>query len=68
MDICDEIRIAWAEWTLKHKDEAKQVILPSSKYQSLERYSQDRSDGFCSIGTFCGMKVYAYEGDEIVFS
>lgn len=72
MDICDEIRVAEANWIVKQGNKPSQVILPKAKYEALlvvcrERMAEEPS-GFEGVGYFNGVRVYSYDGDVIVFS
>ena len=70
MNVCDEIKIAWAEWVIDGHGEPKQVILPLSKHAALLVHinGTDDAGGFQRSISFRDMVVYKYDGDKIVFS
>ncbi len=70
MDICDEIRIAWAEWVLRYKTDPVVVCLPPDKYKALVLRASGRSNvtGFTGLGDFCGMEVVPCRGEDILFA
>lgn len=76
IDICDEIRAAEANWIIEHSRKPKQVILPTSKYKALSAFARSRNIDFAVtrlrfgglLGTFNGLVIHTYGGEEIVFS
>ena len=71
--ICDKVLSARCEWMISHTQEPEQVILPEQLYLDLWDWMEAHtfiygfSGGF-KRNTFAGMRVFSYDGDDIVFS
>ncbi len=72
MDICDEIRIAWAEWVLRYKTDPVVVVLPTNEYMAFAALVDDKTTvcpvGFTRTRHFNGMEVVSCRGEDILFA